>query len=272
MRFLHFSYLATAGAAPLRPHELRDGNAFVELSHALVKLGHDYGGLVINYPQKAGQADSSLMGIRGLSTKDFLVLTTRPPLNDRPLTGTPKPLERSGSVLEHSIFYSMRKHISKCTRDEIQLNHSEHLEERFMNRADVAYYIKTDKNHPRFEAAYHARVNDKGRFADFDPNLTTAAYLLHAEPIVLPNGRKGPRVLAAFGVSGTIGLIFAYLLRTQPFPPFVGLLEQVLMRPSIMMLEITVTGPNPVAHPFRDLRFANHWKYQLLTKAVQVDK
>ncbi|MBZ5530397.1 MAG: hypothetical protein LAO20_03105 [Acidobacteriia bacterium] len=267
MKFVHFSYLATPGVAALRPHELRDGDAFVELSHALTKLGHEYGGLIINHPEERGQQDSSLKNVYQMSAHDFLVLTTRPPLNDRPVVGQPKPMKRSETALEHAVFDSIRKHLSYCTRNGIQLNHRECVQDEFLNRADMGYYVKTDRTHPRFEAAYHEK-DDRLHFAPFQLNLTTAGYLLHAEPIVLPSGKRGPRVLVVFGVSGTIGLALAYLLRTQPFPPFRGLLKQLLTKPSIVMVEISVPEPNPVPQPFRDLHFVERWKYQIVTKPI----
>jgi hypothetical protein len=265
VKFCHFSYLANPGVAPLRPHELRDADAFVEVSHALTKLGHEYCGLIINYPKEPPKQDFSESRIRSLSAQDFIVLTTRPPLNDSSQTGNVKVVRRSHTELEHLIFDSIRRYFATCSRDEIQLDDPTCLRDEFKNRADLRYYVKTNRGHPRFESAYHARENEK-QFASFDPNVTTAGYLLHTAPIALRSGKRGPRVLACFGVSGTIGLILAYLLRTQPFDPFVGLFDRILAKPALAMVEITVPEPDPIPRPFEDLSFSTKWKYQLLTK------
>src|SRR5215467_14386514 len=98
-RFVRFCYLSNNPSdRRLLPHQLRDGDAVVEVFEALRQLGFEYGGTFINWPYPHGVTDTSVndLGQFGLGESDLLLLTTRLPLHD----DGKKPLRKSRTELE----------------------------------------------------------------------------------------------------------------------------------------------------------------------------
>src|SRR5216684_2350356 len=212
MRVFHFAYMSnpTGEFLHLRPHQLRDGDAFAELLAGLTFLGHEYGGLVINHPMDHGNpSDDSLRFMQDLHEDDLLVLTTRPPLNDVP-SKDPKHVKQSRTYMEKCLFTAVRDYIVICKRDHIQLHPDQalHLRPHYRDRADMEFFVKGHAKLQRFEASYKGSGSGDKTYAGYEANITTAAYLIHTPPIQLPGRKNGPRVLAAFGMSGTVSLVF----------------------------------------------------------------
>jgi hypothetical protein len=258
----------------LRPHMLRDGDAYAHLGFALIQLGYSDGELKINHPLRPGVSDTSLEDMAHLSEQDLLVILTRPPLNDPPPTQKKsnidsrhiRPNHPSLTRFEQQVLFpELRNYLINCSRDEIQLRADQaqmRLEPGYANRDAINFYMRPDERFQRYEASY--RFLGRAPGAAHTPNRTTAAYLIHTEPLKRPDGTKGPRVLVAFGVSGTIGLVFAYQLRWQRKAPFQGLLKEALSAPGISMVEIEVTRDVP--RFYTNLSFSNDWEYKLITR------
>ena len=67
-----------------KPSKIRDGAAFSELSAPLAKLGYEYGNILFNSPFDP-KKDKKLgpEHFKFIKPNDLIVLTTRPPLDDR---------------------------------------------------------------------------------------------------------------------------------------------------------------------------------------------
>lgn len=206
-RFFHFSYLGPYTDETPRIHEIRDGDAFVELSAALYSEGYEYGNLILNYPNPDYDFDLS-----ELKPTDLLVLTTRPPLKDTVLDR--RAIKKSGTQLETKILNTLGKYFEKCTREKviIQQEFAEHLALR--NRSEIWFHVSQDKRHGLQRSRY---IRYRDRYATTVQNAhwhypeilnTTAAYM------VLTQIENGPMLLNAFGMGGQITLIWCHLLRT----------------------------------------------------------
>lgn len=265
MKSNRFAYMTEDG---LRPHELRDGDAYAALQPALIELGYEDGATFINHPVRKDAPDTSLNDMGLLSDKDLLVITSRPPIHESNLSYSRqvRASHPSGNLFEQQVLFPMfEKYLLFCTRNQIILRpgQAERLEAGYKNRADLSFFVKPNAKKNRFESAYSI-AGGGGRFLPFMSDRTTAAYLIHTDPLEMPDGKKGARVLAAFGVSGTIGLVFAHHLRHQKHPAFVGLLEDALKQPGLSMMEITVTKDVPSF--YTSLDFSDQWGYKLITR------
>jgi len=270
MKFHRFAFMTKPNKeAELRPHELRDADAFALLVPALIGLGYQAGELLINHPVTSKASDTSLANMGRLTPDDLLVVTSRPPLNEKRKTGeirVVKVTDPSENEFEQEVLFpALKKYLDFCSRNQIVLSLSQSacLEPGYRNREALEFYLKASEKVKRHEASY-AMVGESGRFEPYKRDRTTAAYLIHTPPLQMPDGRKGPRVLAAFGLSGTMGLVFAHQLCEQKLPPFEGLLEDVLQGPAFAMVEIAVTQDVPDF--YTDLVFSDEWEYKLITK------
>src|SRR5438552_13073115 len=99
MKCVRFCYLSSDDRRRL-PHQLRDGDAALELFETLKWLKFDYDGVFINWPFGTNIPDTSMSDFKslGMNESDLLLLTTRPPLTDT--CKNKKPLIRSGTELE----------------------------------------------------------------------------------------------------------------------------------------------------------------------------
>lgn len=270
MKSHRFAYMTEpAREDDLRPHELRDGDAYAALLPGLIRLGYEAGAPFINHPVCSGVPDTSLADMSLLSEEDLLVLTSRPPMNERNVRGGSRQVKAShpsNNLFEQAVLFPMlRQYLAYCSRNQIVLHsdQAQRLEQGYGNRGDLDFYLKPNQKKNRYEASY-SLAGGGSKFKPFQDDRTTAAYLIHTPPLQMPDGKKGARVLAAFGVSGTIGLIFSHHLGYQKPPAFVGLLEDALKRPGFAMMEITVTKDVP---PFyTTLDFSDEWEYKLITR------
>jgi hypothetical protein len=265
LKFYRFGFMGKPeGNRPLRPHEVRDGDVFSETQATLTRLGHEYAGRIINYPVEDGGPDRSMEAVANLGENDILLISSRPPMNENPYAaGQVRVSFPSMSEFEEDIlFEELRKYLLHCSRKEIALDYrkTERLLPQYRDRAHLEFYVRSQNG--GFEAAYQ-KTSGRIGCEPFVEYQTTVGYLIYTAPLQMPNGRKGPRVLALFGISGTVGVVFANQIWKEKHEVFRGLLEEAMRQPSLSMVEITVKG---VPKYYTSLDFADRWDYKLITR------
>jgi hypothetical protein len=120
-RFFRFSYYTpeTKAGRGLRLHQLRDGDAFIELAAVLHEYGHEYGKLILNFPAPSA-APTTPVDTSFLTASDLLVLTTRPPLHDA-VRHLKHPIRRSHTSLEDCVLTAFAAYFEVCARDQVKL-------------------------------------------------------------------------------------------------------------------------------------------------------
>jgi hypothetical protein len=243
-RFSYYTPEARAGRG-LRLHQLRDGDAFIELAAVLHKRGYEYGGLILNYPA-ASSTQTTTVDTSFLTASDLLVLTTRPPLHDA-VRQLKNPILRSYTSLEQRVLAAFDAYFEVCARDQIKL--AGPLAKKLA--ADVA-----DRSVIEFTQHRGARYSRLRKYEDFEkwhqgPPERTSAYLIYTPPL----WQDGPPLLATFSIGGPESLLWAYLLRTR-FQAYVA-----LEAPRFVMAEIHLQErPSPL----HTLAFADHWQVDVL--------
>ncbi len=247
----------------LHPHQLRDADAFIELMPSIQLLGYQYGELIMNYPPNGRSADSSRDLALSLTPRDLLVLTTRPPLNDVPYRDK-RVVDQSGSWLERQLFRVFRHYFNHCSRHEVTLTDDviRNVPEEFKNRGSLDFYMDAEATYKHScldgdgrKARFSKRACDEGR----SHRLRSAAFLLHTPSIIWQedDGKlvgNGPEILLGFGMGGTIGLVWAYLLSKK--------LPRLLEGHRFLMAELVRDHPLP-SKPI-NLSFADHWKVEII--------
>lgn len=253
-RVFRFSYtMPQKENRPVRPHQLRDGDAFVELLPSLLNHGYEYGGLILNYQKSEDDTDKSKEAQRLLTPSDLIVLTTRPPLDDKSARDK-KVVGHSRTWLEKQVFAALRRHCTFCSRGEVHLTRetSAALEDGYKNRSDLQFRINSSS---AYKDVYAYRNQQEHRPWN---RCATAAYLVHTRSISIedgPHGGKGPELLAVFGMEGAVTLVWAYLLRTK----FSDLLEG----PRFAMAEIVMENQDLLSRPIT-LSFADSWEAKII--------
>ncbi|KYK22074.1 hypothetical protein AYK24_02795 [Thermoplasmatales archaeon SG8-52-4] len=246
-RFFRFSYYVRRQQdRKLLPHQLRDGDAFAQLSEVLHYKNYQYGGLILNYPA-TDPSRTRRINTSFLKSADILVLTTRPPLHDED-TGDRKLVVRSHTSLEEKIFNALRRHFKRCSRSRLRLDDALALKlpKEFANRADIRFTQHRGAQYKRLRRHDTLRWDEDPKYS----NLTSLYFIFTGEIC-----RNGPRVLCAFGMGGTDSLIWSHLLRTK-FRH-----EVKLDRPKIIIVEIK-TGRIP--EKANSLSFADNWETKVL--------
>lgn len=249
-RVFRFSYLCDQRAdRPLAQHKLRDADAYCEIAAVLWEKKFRNGGLLINFPKEAYPEDKTIEETRFLSSTDLLVLTTRPPLDDKPFKHR-RFVTPSGTKFEQTkLFPVLRRYLRHCSRVEVTLSEelASSLTDGYVNRASLEFYQSA-------EAGYKSCGSYDKHPTGCEPRdeKATATYLLHTPPL----WKGGPRLLTAFGMSGTMGLVWAYTLRTR-FPEFVD------DKPRFVMAEIVPSTPIPPPAQMT-LGFADDWKATII--------
>jgi len=260
MKFVRFCYLSSDDRRRF-PHQIRDGDAALELFESLRLLKFEHGGILINWPFTDGIIDTSMTDFVSLNMgeSDVLLLTTRPPLDDRE---EKKPLRPSGTELERKIFAVLReKCFAECSRSTVAVH--PHIRTHFLanykNRSEVKYYATRLKSRGEVEdeeligdASYKELCGRDGTvLSETDMKRRSAGYVVH-----LPLGRGMPRLLAVFGLSGTMTFLWSYVLSKT----YNHLLDWVLEYPKegslnhgrFIMAEITTTASIPQRPPTLD--------------------
>src|SRR6267143_479448 len=102
-RIFRFAYHTSLNdKSELRLHQLRDGDAFAELSAPFYSKGYEYGGLLLNLPSEK-EADAPHFDVSSLTSSDLVLLNTRPPIHDIDQENK-HPVRRSYTLLERHIF------------------------------------------------------------------------------------------------------------------------------------------------------------------------
>lgn len=252
-RFYRFSYYGPPRDKDreLHIHQLRDGDAALELAAVLYQRGYQYGGLLLNYPPPQDSTPKRQPPERAvdhsfLEPGDLLLLAGRPPLDDQ-WAGTRWKIARSHTDLEKKVFLALREYFQNCHRSEITL--AERLVERLPQEAvvkrDIKFYLH---HHPTYEEVDGHKYVPASR-----TELVTAAYLV-CKREAWPGG---PDLLCAFGMGGKETLLWSYFLRTR-FAAWLGSREFV-------MAELKLKELDPHAS---DLRFAGEWEVTPLAEVL----
>jgi len=252
----------------LKPHHVRDGAAFAELSVQLQRRGLQYGRLVPNGPPtpaefaaiKAQVERASAQGRHNvediveffpiddsfLKAGDLVVVPTRPPLND--LVHCDKVRSQPGfTTLEQIIFRELRPYLKVCSRAHVRLSQqvAEWLPEEYANRADITF---RQVKHPWYMEL--ARLDGSGRASVPVRARQTAAYVLYLRSV---ERLRGADLLIAFGMGGTQTLVLCHRLRND--------LAALLDRPGFKLIEMTAEDDETL---WGGLEKAQHWKMDVV--------
>lgn len=242
-RYFHrFSYFtAQKRDRDLLLHQLRDGDAALELSDVLFSEGYRYGGLILNYPTE-GKLDRRALDDTFLKPRDLVLLTTRPPLDDT-VDQPRKRLDRSYTTLEEKIFAALRQYFQHCSRSQVIISEgvARQLPGTF-NKRNIQFKQNLS---PVYDAC-------DGRKYSGRPPLT-AVYL-----VSIPEAwTGGPGLLCVFGMGGKETLGWTHLLRTR----YNGLVPRLLKSGGMIMAEIE---QQEIRVPPDSLSFSQDWKMEIL--------
>jgi hypothetical protein len=225
-----------------RIHQLRDGDAFSELSAVLYSRGYEYGGLMLNLPSEKPSKPIPV-DVSSLTSSDLVLLNTRPPIDD--VEEEVKHLvRRSYSTFEEDIFKAVTaRFFETCSRSHIILVEplARQLPPEFKDRANMLFHQSRDGSYIK-HGEYPA-----GSFRPPADQRLTAVFYLHIPAL----WKDGPGLLAAFGMAGRETLAWNYLLRTR----FLG--WNWLDSYQFIMAEVL---PGNVPRKPTDLSFAEEWK------------
>lgn len=242
-RIFRIAYHSSQRSDPrFRIHQLRDGDAFAQLSMVLYSRGYDeYGGLLLNLPSES-KVEAPPVDGSFLTSSDLVVLNTRPPINDKSAHNRHR-VRCSYTELEDKIFAALRPgYLKKCARSEIILPEviAKQLHGDFRNKAFIQFHSSQDSSYMRYRG-----YDDEFWSKPPVDEKRTAVYLIQL-PAIWPGG---PGLLAAFGMAGAETLVWNYLLRTR-FRKWIDsyqfLIAEVLLR-------------NLPDRPI-DLSFADDWE------------
>jgi hypothetical protein len=247
-RFYRWSYYnSPKGDNHLRPHQLRDGDAFCELMPVLYQQGFEFGGVILNYPVVTTDDKPPLRPVDDsfIAQNDLVVMTTRPPIHDH-IARNRKRILRSFTTLEEDLLKMLEPHLPTSTR--LKLHLSTGIESRLP---------RTHKNRSMIEflesgATYKSlRTYGPERPQSGLSPVRTACYLFS-----LPNtGEHTHNLLCVFGMGGTETLLWSYLLRTR----HAELLH--MTHPRFILAELY---PQPIPDLPDDLSFADSWKLDVI--------
>jgi hypothetical protein len=184
------------------PHQIRDGEAYIELMPVFEKLGWTFGGHILNYPVKS----QNLSGTPPvLGAGDVVVITTRPPISEEEDRARKK-IPRMNGELENQIIDALKTVFRKCSRKCVCFNKKIIAMDRdkFKKRSKLSFY----------EYAYDAPYDDEMMLLLKKPSnglKSTGFFYVHLPPA----DNRGYEIIAAFGMSGLQTLVWSYLLRTK---------------------------------------------------------
>jgi len=199
-RFFWFSY-ATNPSRDLRRngldiHKTRDGGMLADLAVSLHARGFQYGGSVLNLPPDyAAELREERRLICG--QEDFIILPTRPPLNDAESEGR-RGIVRSDTNEEKEVFALLHQHVF-----------------RFLDRSRAILL-------PALTANWDAKTK---QYAEAHFQIYGLAHVIKLYAEQVPKDAfslgylvctRGPdfRFLTAFGMSGTMTALWGELLRS----------------------------------------------------------
>jgi hypothetical protein len=233
-----------------RIHQLRDGDAFSELSAVLYSRGYEYGGLLLNLPSEK-PLEPHPVDISSLTSSDLVLLNTRPPIDD--IEEEDKHLVRqSFTNFEAVIFNAVKpKYFEWCARSHIILSETlaRQLPTGFRDRANMLFHQSRDGSYIK-----HGEYASGSWRPPADQRLTAVFFI---QIPALWEG--GPGLLAAFGMAGIETLAWNYLLRTRFLRRGRQAAEESdwLDSYSFLMAEVL---PKKVPRKPTNLSFAEEWE------------
>lgn len=238
-RFYRFSYF-TPGQKDRNQgtHELRDGDAALQVTDVLYEFGYQYGGLLLN-PQ--GHSTSPLhVDDSFLGSGDLLLVTTRPPMNDSEDRSRGGGLKRSYTSLEQKIFHYLERYFARCSRLEVNLTPAvaSKLPKELARKQAIVF-----RQYGRAMCISHTGPKREERAG------TTVLYMTFTEE-AWPGG---PGLLTLFGMGGPETLIWSHLLRTK--------FRHLVCCRSFVMVEMTEPD---IAGSQVNLCFADSWETRIL--------
>ena len=217
-----------------KPSKIRDGAAFSEITAPLGKLGYEYGNILFNSPfdpkkdKKLGHEH-----FKFIKPDDLIVLTTRPPLDDR-RHGDKKHLDESYTHLEEQVFAEFRKYLAICARSHVQLTPAVGAK---FEKADLVFY-----QHKSARLKSFRKLDDFRSIKTQEDSEFAIGYFLRTPSIPV----YGCGLVACFGMGGWETLIWNRIVRTR-FPDWVS-------RPSFVIGLFDMKGlpDNPPTLAFAD--------------------
>lgn len=233
----------------------RDGDASRELVVALLERGYRLGEPMLNPPDpEARTRDLEELSPREVDVSfvrpgSVLVLTTRPPLDDRDY-GNMKQVEPSNTRPERRVFAAARRHFPILARPYAKLapDHRSRLAPGFESRRHIEFY--------QHRGGWYKALNalDGEGFRPPPGRWRTAAFLLRVEEL----WPEGPGLLAAFGMDSVSTLVWAYRLRRD--------LAWLLDGEGGPLFAMAEMEGAPAPQGATDLRFAEGWKIELVLR------
>jgi hypothetical protein len=222
-------------------HQLRDGDAALELAEVMRGRGYRYGGLLLNYPGKPDALPRKL-AISFKST-DLLMLTSRPPMHDE-ADQDRRRIAPSRTDLEDKVFESLRRYFKHCSRTEITLADDLVLKKELSSYRSVTFR--------EYHEAYCLEYTGSKPSRHDRRTLSYITYTPHVWP-------GGPGLLCAFGMGGPETLITNFLIRTKPD------LRRCIMAYQFVMIEL---HEQEIILPQDSLALASKWQYKILTRLL----
>jgi hypothetical protein len=223
-----------------KPSKIRDGAAFSELSAPLAKLGYEYGNILFNSPFDP-KKDKKLgpEHFKFIKPDDLMVLTTRPPLDDRK-HGDKKHLDEATRIWRNR-FSQNFGNISPFVR--VPMCNLRQRWEQSLKR-DLIFLPAQERPAEILQAA--ARISQQ---KDPEDSEIAIGFFLRTPSIPV----YGCGLLACFGMGGWETLIWNRIVRTR-FPEWVS-------RPSFVVGQFDMKGLPE--HP-PTLAFADKIKVEIL--------
>jgi hypothetical protein len=247
-RFFNFSYFASAERSDrdLRLDQLRGDAAALFTAGVLRARRFAFGGHIFNHP-RARPADGCSVPFNHsfLQTRDLLLLTTRPPLDDDEADRCR--VHRSYTVLEGKVFACLRRHVARCSPSQTIV--SDVHARAFPDVATMRNVMFRQRGGARI--LRYRPMNDR-MWRRPDGPASTLAYAV-SEPHAWPDG---PALLAVFGMSDPDTLIWSYLLAKR-FPHLIGTTPFVMAE---------LVPPEKVPKRPESTGFADQWRVRLLTE------
>ncbi len=231
-RFFWFSYATTPSRELRREgldiHKTRDGGTLADLAVSLYACGFQYGGRVLNLPPnyatRLREEHRLLCG-----PEDFVVLPTRPPLNDAE-SELRKPVVRSDTDEEKKVFMLLKQQVF----DSVDRSRA------ILLPGLTANWNAEEKQYAEAHFQMYGPAHVTQLYANQKPDDTfSLGYLVCT---------RGPdfRLLTAFGMSGTMTALWGDLLRTA----YSASLQQWIRSPANRLVICRITPPEMYPYPF----------------------
>ena len=227
-------------AGDWNPRDLRDGGGFAELMAAMIRLGAGMGDIWFNHkPREEDPAET----FRRLSSKDMIILPTRPPLHDKGEGQPRRHLRPSSTALERAIHAPFHVLFRRCARNSVSLadEPAKLLDSEKKNRRTTTYYQYT-RNGLEVTWAFYKTL--EGRKPTAARDRTTAVFLVYVPKL----WQDGPGMVSAFGMGANETLLWCHLLRTRMNHLLLDVLKSPV--PRFIMCELT-TATTWTSEPLR---------------------